>query len=400
MPDPARLAQRALEHIRVLAGEIGPRPAGSPAELSAFDYIEKQLIGWGYRVMRQPAAFAELPPFSYPYLIGGLALLLGGWGIRAYPWLVIGLPVLFMTLPQWARWSLLRRARTQQSVNLFAELDGQPVPRTQTGPFILCSHVDSARVNPLRSTFLLKLYGRSMDILQRICMMVAALALLELIGMGPSDILVIPVAILGSLGGAWVLGLQGLDYAQYRTLDHAHPDDEMYSPGANDNASGVGVLLALAEHYATQGSEGRKIGFLFTTAEETGLHGAVAFAAENPHFRERAVFLCLDMVGIGNKLYYVTKDGIISPLHTDVKLNLRLQAAYPPAKPLWYTLKSGDHAAFLREDFTASALQTGGGKQADITYHTAYDTVDAIEQPALKMTLETVLALISQPMGG
>lgn len=41
---------RALEHVRVLSEDIGPRVAGTPGELAGADYIAAQLESWGYDV--------------------------------------------------------------------------------------------------------------------------------------------------------------------------------------------------------------------------------------------------------------------------------------------------------------------------------------------------------------
>src|SRR5579884_1046460 len=44
---------RALHHVQVLAGDIGPRPAASPAEQKAGQYIAGQLRDAGYDVELQ-----------------------------------------------------------------------------------------------------------------------------------------------------------------------------------------------------------------------------------------------------------------------------------------------------------------------------------------------------------
>ncbi|PZN11325.1 MAG: aminopeptidase, partial [Bacillota bacterium] len=46
-------AARAIEHIRVLSEEIGPRPAGTAAERQAAEYIASVLRRYGYDVELQ-----------------------------------------------------------------------------------------------------------------------------------------------------------------------------------------------------------------------------------------------------------------------------------------------------------------------------------------------------------
>lgn len=76
--------------------------------------------------------------------------------------------------------------------------------------------------------------------------------------------------------------------------------DDCYFPGANDNASGVAVILDLAKYYAENPSD-YSIAFVFVSAEEIGLLGST-YAAENPLIKLSDVkFLFnLDMCGTGS----------------------------------------------------------------------------------------------------
>lgn len=76
--------------------------------------------------------------------------------------------------------------------------------------------------------------------------------------------------------------------------------DDCYFPGANDNASGVAVLLDMAKYYAENPSE-YSIVFIFVSAEEIGLLGST-YAATNPLIELKNVkFLFnLDMCGTGS----------------------------------------------------------------------------------------------------
>ena len=63
--------------------------------------------------------------------------------------------------------------------------------------------------------------------------------------------------------------------------DHLGQVWNVHFPGANDNASGVAVLLDLAKYYAKNPAE-HSVAFIFATGEEIGLLGS-KFAAENPY---------------------------------------------------------------------------------------------------------------------
>ncbi len=78
-------------------------------------------------------------------------------------------------------------------------------------------------------------------------------------------------------------------------LDHLGPG----YPGADDNASGVAVVLALARELVTRRGElERSVLIVFFTAEEEGLRGSAAFVANPPvPIARMTAMVNLDMVG-------------------------------------------------------------------------------------------------------
>jgi hypothetical protein len=309
--------------------------------------------------------------------LGGLALALGGWWVASLPWLVVFLPLFVVALPQLARWLIPRRARTGQSENLLAQAPGA----AGAPELILCAHVDSARASVFRSRFWLRLHSQSMFVALRVALAIGALALLAGLGLSALPVLIWAVALAGTVVGAWWVLTELLDQLAWRGE---------YSPGAHDKASGVGVALALAEHFSQNLAGATRLGFLFTGAEETGMHGAEAFAAGSKP-DDKTVVLNLDMVGAGPALCVVEGDGTLWPLRTDARLNARLRAAWPGSRRLWYTLRSGDFLPFLRCGIRATSVQTGGSARAELGYHTVYDTLEVIEKAALEMTAQTAL---------
>lgn len=382
MTEPFSPGERAFGHVCYLVQRIGPRPAGSDAERQAHDYVARQLTGWGYHVQRLPASFAPLPGFFFPNVFGSLVLVLGSWGVQSFPWLAIWLPLVFAALPQVTRWWIRQRPRTAQTENVVAYTG---TPSENTPRLILCAHVDSAQASTFGPIFWRWLQSRTMDIVQRVAIVIAGLAALKLLGFALPEALFLGVGVVGSIAGGWLAYLKIWVQLFQR---------ERYSPGANDNASGVGVVLALAEHFAVHPPGHFCMGFLFTGAEETGMHGAESFAAIHRQAPERTMVLGFDMVGAGNVLRFITKDGILFPLRTDTRLNALVSKANPEALEMRYTLKSGDFASFLRQGIPATTLQTSGSKQAEIAYHTIHDTLELIEITSLEMTIQTVIKLV------
>jgi hypothetical protein len=383
-PDPS-LGQAARGHVQALAEGIGPRPAGSEAERRAFDYVAGQLSQWGYTPERLPVRFAPVPRFFALYALGGLALALGGWGLPSYPGVALALPLMIIALPQIARWLMPLRPRTASSENLVTYTSAAGELPT----LILCAHLDSARAHVMRQPILLWLQSQTLFVALRVALAVGALALLELLGLPLPAFLVVGVAALGSVVGAWWMATELLNQLAWRGA---------YSPGAHDNASGVGVVLALAEYFARQIPGRVRLGFLFTGAEETGMHGAMAFAERLGRGSQTRV-MNFDMVGAGDSLRFVSGDGTLQPLRADARLNALIQAAQPNARPLWYTLRSGDFLPFLRRGIGATSLQTSGSARAEQGYHTVYDTMDVIETTALNMTAQAARQVIGKLAG-
>lgn len=376
------LGARAYEHVRQLAQEIGPRPAGSAAERQALDYIHAQLTHSGYAVERLPVPYAPLPTFAPLYVLGGLLLALGSWFATRYPWVTVWLPLLSASLPQIARWLFPLRHRTAQSQNLVAYTAAPANAPT----LILCAHVDSARAKTFRNPLLLWLQNRSMYFFQRVAVLVSVLAALKLVGIDLPPWVDLVVGFAGLGVGGWLVLSELLNQFAHRGR---------YSPGAHDNASGVGVVLALAQEFAPRAPTNIRLGFLFTGAEETGLHGTRAFVEHQETSSSGPLLaLCLDMVGAGDQLRIVTHDGTIFARRTDRQLNELLWQVYPQAQGLWYTQRSGDHLAFLRGGVRASALQTSGSARAELAYHTVHDTLDLIQQPTLEMVAQVVRQVV------
>lgn len=100
--------------------------------------------------------------------------------------------------------------------------------------------------------------------------------------------------------------LRGSEWPEERILVHAHRDHGLH-PGANDNGSGLGTMLEVAN--ALAGTQPRRsIEFLCTTAEEGVTKGIAAYIEamrhENALNRIRAA-IDLDMFGAGGKLKLV-----------------------------------------------------------------------------------------------
>ncbi len=104
----------------------------------------------------------------------------------------------------------------------------------------------------------------------------------------------------------WVKGRVQPDTFLVFTAHYDHlgrMGNEVYYPGANDNASGTAMVTDLAQHYSQEGNQPYySMAFILLSGEEAGLLGA-KYCAEHPPFDLKKVkFLVnLDMVGTGSE---------------------------------------------------------------------------------------------------
>ena len=81
----------------------------------------------------------------------------------------------------------------------------------------------------------------------------------------------------------------------------AHHDAVPGSPGANDNAAAVGILLHLITRLPSRIPRGWRVRLLFTAAEELDYLGARAYVEDTP-LTDVAGVLSLELCGIGDTI--------------------------------------------------------------------------------------------------
>lgn len=164
-----------------------------------------------------------------------------------------------------------------------------------------------------------------------------------------------------------------------------------YFPGANDNASGVSILLALARQLALEPQLASSIRyplvFLFTDAEELGLKGAEAFI-ENPPARllgKRPILVInLDTVGLfADKRVLVASAAEIREKEGEPAVSV-LSALQEIGREIGFSLElvemaqgieAGDHLVFIKRNIPTIFFFGG----APPTYHKPTDTLEKLD---------------------
>jgi aminopeptidase YwaD len=151
---------------------------------------------------------------------------------------------------------------------------------------------------------------------------------------------------------------------------------DAYFPGANDNASGVALLLELAAHYARpENRPACSVVFLLFGAEEAGLVGSRYFVAHPLVPLPRIKFLVnLDLLGTGEEGATIVNGKIYEPAYQRL-VALNDAHHYLPRLTARGRAANSDHFPFSEAGVPAFFLYTRGGSQA---YHDVHDVPAAL----------------------
>lgn len=305
---------RAFEHIDRLAYGIGPRVSGTRGEALSADYIQNYLKSIGLETRRQAFSFtdrrARRKMFSVVLAVSfpPILLLPSGWSILI--WLCLLALTFFTPLPR------------GRGINIVARIRGKP-------PTIaLSAHHDSAKCSRGgRKLFLISIFAATAAVLIR--------------------------PIFGCWIPLWSLCSILLVANAFFMLKR-----EVLSPGANDNASGVAVLLEVAR-CLREVPDPPKVIFLFTGAEEQGLEGMKNILREKIVPKGTPI-LNVDTVGFGSQAYFIEGNGTRRKLATSIELNKKLEetAARLQIKilPWWSASARHDHIPAIAAGHPATTL--------------------------------------------
>lgn len=187
---------------------------------------------------------------------------------------------------------------------------------------VLIGHLDSHRaVLWFANDILVRIYGYSTPI--------------AMYGIAAAPLLYLTSA-LSNLGFfAWLGGILILPHLLV-WFTGMTADLGVYSPGANDNASAIGSLLALAERLQASPLQNTEVWLGFTGCEETGCDGMINLLQKHGQALEDALFIDLELVGIGNRLVYLQNEGVLFPkdIPSDVKTFIEQAGESHGLKPI------------------------------------------------------------------
>jgi aminopeptidase YwaD len=374
-PRPERA--RILEHVRVLAGRIGSRVAGSPQEEEAVAYAREQFERWGYEVELQPFAAAGSDRMRLATLT---VETLEETELRA---------VAFEGSPSGEVRGPLVDAGTGREEEFPAEAAGAVV-LIQRGDVLF---VDMARRAQAAGALAVVVANREPG---RFRGEVDPPSELPVVNIDQSDgellralltrgSVEVDLNVRAEVTAHNVIARP--DSGQCRTLSGGHHDSVPWSPGANDNASGSGVVLEVARAAAVAGLAGHC--FVLFGAEELGLLGSAFFVSQltEEEREELDAFLNFDVTGTDARPL-VAGDAVLLARAGALAERAGLDVEF---SSLPYEIPS-DHRNFLDEGIAALVLHTPDPDLAN----TPEDTLANLEPISIEAVAALGFALLEE----
>ncbi len=384
MTDP-RLTETIMAHVRALSA-VGARPAADEGERLAANYVQEQLDRLGLADIReQPfvapstSGWKTVPPALLlsigsmlaggdrsSKLFGGLTTLFGLWSQRAAQ---SANPI----VPVFSEMGI--------SQNLIAKIRSSSETRHT---LYLIAHLDTDRqrlaaLQPLSPLFrLLNTAAIMLNFFSAVSMLWDAL--------------------LGVRGANRVQRLaQAVNMGQL-ALHLLEEQSQPYVEGANDNASGVGVLLALADSLKADPLEHTEVVLLFTGAQETFNDGLQVYLDRFAPSRDLSTFIDIDSVGAGD-VAYVTRQGLSVFSDTRPSPHITALAAATARKHADLQVSGREQTTInavinlVRQGYEAIGITAVGSDGAPPHRHQISDILANIEPDTPTRAVKYILAL-------
>lgn len=322
-------SQNCFEHIDKLSYEIGPRLASTERSQQASEYIKQQFESYGLETRFHNFDFVDKITQIKTRVIILIGVLLGAFFSNLYLGSLVSL--LFVSSGYGLACFIPYLLPKKEDKNVVGILRPEDDIKKR---IILGAHYDSARCTK----------GRKWTLFFRIAfpMILAAFLAFSICGV-----------FLGMTG--WIIGWSVLGAPYFFVcMSPFWFYEDLVSPGANDNASGVSIVLEVARVLSKSPLDNTEIRFIAFGAEEEGLKGSKDFSERTaaPDF-----FLNLDSLGSGDKLSVIQGNGVIRKRKTDQSLNKKMMEK-SDLDIVWAPFSGHDHIPFLKKNMKATTLSS------------------------------------------
>ena len=200
------------------------------------------------------------------------------------------------------------------------------------------------------------------------------------------------------------LGILSIPIQVFSLAMCLHADFTPFSPGANDNASGAAVLLAVAKKLKKTPLPNLEVHFAFTGCEEVGAYGMRAYLdAHAAELGDKTFYIILDQVGSG-RLKFLTSDGLLIKHKTHMRAQniARQVAADLPELEVFYGagLAYTDALVATQRGLAALTLCAVPADDSESTnspsahWHQMSDTLEHISYEALRNATHYTWAIL------
>lgn len=373
---------QAYRYVRSLAEEIGPRGSCTEKEKKTAAYLKEEMSRSGLETREE--SFMAVTSFSWVFGLIDLLFIVAvlifptspNWGLALALFAFLAFTLESSTFPFLS--VLLPKKKSQ---NLVALIPARSKPIRKV---IITAHYDSSKSALNFSPKMVKGFRRNY------LLMVGAMGL-EVLLFALGALTTLPKMLL------WFLSLPGALYLLFTLLTLIHREIAgQYTPGANDNASGVAVLLEVGKVLTRFPLLTTEVTLVATGAEESGTNGALAFLRQHRPPADTYV-INLDNLGIG-RLTAVTQEGILGAKASSPELlsfaktvaaekNIPLQTAP-------YKLLTTDGTVFLMRGYPTVTLMAFDDKGLLPNWHWPTDRAEFVNPQNLNDAKELVLGIL------
>lgn len=337
--------------IEYLAGNLVHRGASTRSERAAADYLRERFAAYTPDTEMDDFYAIESPwllfaSYYAEYLV--IALLAFWW-----PWIAFayGAMVFVLYMAEFSGYRILGHLLPQyETQNVVARMLGDNPKRL----FIVTAHYDSPKHSAVTSPKA-QPWLRLIHVILVICMVVVlASCAAEAAGVfaewdARPDLVLRWCGVTALLCGAAALVACELSGEFVR--------------GASDNASGVAVLLGLANRFTEEPIPNADVWFVATGSKETWLSGMRRFLSTHAFDKDTTFLLNVDRVGAG-ELHYVTREGMLHLFRScpAMAAAARTESGAVHAEPMTWRGLPSDAFLPLARGMNALTITSVGGR--------------------------------------
>jgi hypothetical protein len=367
-----------METIRALSVEIGPRPSATEAEGRAAEYVANALRAAEFSASVEP--FGGLRSFGLTYgilyslFVAAAALAF----VKPWPAFVLALIAgLLLVGENGGGETLSRMLPKSPSRNVVG------VKRTKgtvKQRLVLTCHLDSAQSGLLWHPKLVTGFRRAF--LTMLAGMIGIFVCTDWMALVHNPPIVVPIVLCVCAADL----LFSILLLVHRRLTAP------WVRGANDDASGVAVMLEAARSFKP--AEGTELWCVATGCEESGLVGMARFCDHHAPDRGTTLFINLDNLGAG-RIAFTTSEGMLRKFQCDAELiSVAREAARSEpelsAHGAEFRTMNNDSLILLQRGYRAISIMAFDSRGVLPNWHWPTDTIERINPDTLATGEELV----------